>query len=117
MPFQMSWQVENRVVMIDISGILTLDEMAQIDRQMLVMIPEGYKPPLQVHVLVDMRDMTRMPNSIWDINRTLTHFKEPGLGWTVLISTNRLFQAIFKFVCQTGRLRCGIENTLENAMA
>ncbi len=90
MPFESKWYIENRVSLVRDLGEITLDEMHASNQIFLEHIRAG-KPP--VHLLIDTRDVTKMPGSFVPMLKEIEAFRqEPNMGWTIMVTNNSLMR-------------------------
>jgi hypothetical protein len=90
MPFESKWYIESRVSMVRDYGEITLDEMRASNQIFLEHIRTG-KPP--VHLLIDTRDIVKMPNSFVPMLKEIEAFRhEPNMGWTIMVTNNSLMR-------------------------
>jgi hypothetical protein len=116
MPAAVSWYQENLVVLIQVQGELTLEEMAQVDKETVQHIRQGKQTNPLVHLIVDMRAMSTMPINLSQVNRALTHLKEPGLGWSVMIGMSPVMRFVASTVIQMARGRFRIFEKAEDGI-
>lgn len=112
-----TWYQENRVVLVTVQGELTLDDMARVDAEVIECIRQGSAVTPLVHLLVDMRAMNKMPINLAQVQRTLTHLKEPALGWSVMIGMSPVMRFIASTVIQMAGARFRIVPTFEEGVA
>jgi hypothetical protein len=112
-----TWYQENRVVLVHVQGELTLDDMAAIDQKILEFMRAGSQVTPLIHLIVDMRAMTKMPTNLAQVHRTLTHLKEPALGWTVMVGMSPVMRFVASTVAQMAGARFRMFPTAEEAVA
>ena len=100
MPARTTWYQENRVMIVKVEGELTLADMAAADVKIVELVRAGSQFNPLVHLIVDMRDMTKMPVNLAQVHRTLTHLKEPALGWSVMIGMSPVMRFVSSTVIQ-----------------
>jgi hypothetical protein len=90
MPFDSKWYVENRVSLVRDYGEVTLEEMRTSNQIFLAHIRAGTPP---VHLLIDTRAVTKMPNSFVPMLKEIEAFRhEPNMGWTIMVTNNSLMR-------------------------
>lgn len=88
MPYEVSWYVENRVVLNRIWGEYNLDEMRAGNDVILAWMREAAAP---VHLLVDVRELQHFPRNFRPMLQEIERFRtEPKMGWGVMLTTNSL---------------------------
>jgi hypothetical protein len=117
MPAETAWYQENRVIIVRVQGELTLDDMAVVDRNIVNYVRQGAPSSPLVHLIVNMREMTKMPVNLAQVHRTLTHLKEPALGWSVMVGMSPVMRFVASTVIQMAGARFRIVPTLEEGVA
>ncbi len=88
MPFETKWYVPERIVTAYNWGVLTLEEMRATNVELLAMIRTGKAP---VHLLIDTRDVTKMPSSFIPMLKEIEPFRnEANTGWSVMVTNSSL---------------------------
>lgn len=95
MPYQIEWYVPNRVLMIRCWGEYANEDVSVMSQEVL---KHSRTAPQPVHLLVDARELTRLPSSYATLIKELNTFnREPSLGWSVLVTDqglNRLYKLL-----------------------
>ncbi len=114
MAIEIDWYFEGRILQVTTSGVLTSDEMAEADTQ-IVQYLETVTVPL-MHVLIDNHDEIANPGI-----RSYAQLKcarHPKIGWVVSYgSSNKLLLTIGSISAQILRLRYRHVATLDAALA
>jgi len=86
MPFEVKWYVEGRVATVYNWGELTVDEVRATNVQLLALVRSGTPP---VHLVVDTRDVTKLPGSFIPMLREIEVFRhEPGMGLSIMVTNS-----------------------------
>ncbi|MEO8610733.1 MAG: STAS/SEC14 domain-containing protein [Chloroflexota bacterium] len=117
MPAATTWYQENRVVLVHVQGELTLDDMVAVDRKIVELVRAGSQATPLIHLIVDMRAMTKMPINLAQVHRTLTHLKEPALGWSVMVGMSPVMRWVASTVIQMAGARFRMFPTAEEAVS
>jgi hypothetical protein len=117
MPAETTWYQENRVVLVHVQDELTLDDMATLDQQIIEFLRQGSQVTPLIHLIVDMQAMTKMPINLAQVHHTLTHLKEPALGWTVMVGMSPVMRFVASTVAQMAGARFRMFPTPEEAVA
>ncbi len=92
MPHEISWYVENRVICASFSGELADDEFSRVGDTLVEFASTGVRP---VFLLIDVREVTKMPSSITRVANDLSRFRGQTLhDWTIVLSNNSFFNFI-----------------------
>ena len=116
MPATTTWYQENRVVLVHVQGELTLADMAEVDHNIVTFVRAGSKVTPLIHLIVDMREITKMPINLAQVHRTLTHLKEPALGWSVMVGMSPVMRFVASTVIQMAGARFRIFPTAEEGV-
>jgi len=88
MPFETKWYVEGRVATAYNWGELTLEQLRATSAELLTLVRSGTAP---VHLVVDTRDVTKMPSSFLPMLKEIEPFRhEPKTGWSIMLTNNSL---------------------------
>ncbi len=117
MSAETTWYIENRVILMRVQGESTFQDIAQEDAEVVVRIRQGSKVTPLVHLILDMRAMTKIPVNLVEIRRALTHLKEPALGWTVVAGMSPVIRFVAGMVTQMAGVRFRMFPTLEEAVS
>jgi hypothetical protein len=102
MGYKVSWYSESRVAWCQVWGDYTLDELRDSAAAGQVLIQTG--TPL-VHDLIDMRRMTDYPKNIREIIKLTPIFKEPNLGWVVVLTEDKIVGFLSHAVTSISKVR------------
>ena len=116
MPAKTTWYQENRVILITVQGELTLNDMSAVDAKIVEYVRQGSQSAPLVHLIVDMREMSKMPVNLVQVQRTLTHLKEPALGWSTMVGMSPVMRFVASTVIQMAGARFRIYPTFEEAV-
>lgn len=115
MPHKLSWYVENRIIHIYLYGDLADDEFTRVGDAMYDFV-EAAIPPM--FLLVDVREVTKMPTSISRISSDLARFRnDTRHTWTIVLSNSTLFNFIGMVASKVVGVPMRSFNTLEEAHA
>jgi hypothetical protein len=96
MPYEFSWVLPQRVMLVRIYGEVTAKEMEQIDTQTLTAVMEGTPP---VHGIVNTLDVISVPVNLKTMTRTFRGI-HPNAGITIMISQNPLYHFFLNIITQ-----------------
>jgi hypothetical protein len=88
MPYEVSWYVENRVVLNRIWGEYDLEQMRAGNEVILAWMHPAAAP---VHLLVDVREIGHFPRNFRPMLQEIERFRnEANMGWGIMLTTNSL---------------------------
>ena len=82
MQFGLEWHIPGRVLILTVSGDVSLEDLAQFNSAMLSHLDEGTPP---VHLVSIGNNIRRVPTSIMLIKQTVTYLQHPNMGWTIIV--------------------------------
>ena len=91
MPVQVHWLDEPWITAIDLSGIVTTDDMRQVIQACL---PNLKSHPL--YFLIDMTAVTAVENAIFELSSLSQWIYHPNGRWFVYVKPHRLFNSVMK---------------------
>jgi hypothetical protein len=118
MPINHSWFLPERIVLVHMAGIMTLDEIRDAFAESARYVESS--SARKVHLLHDWRDLKRFPRNVMEIRRVLlARIQNPRkIGWVVMFGTmNPLARFLMDMAMQTFRIRFRAFNTPEEALA
>jgi hypothetical protein len=113
MSIQLSWYLENRVMLLVNHDQNTDQDMLAIDQPMINYLNQSNAP--LVHVIMDNIGSTYTPSI--KVLKTLQYPKHPRLGWLILIGLINPFQRFIAAVVTTFfKTRLRMVNTMDEAL-
>lgn len=82
MQFGFEWHIPRRVLILTVSGDVSLEELVQFNAAMLSHLEQGIPP---VHLVSLGDNIRRVPTNILLIKQTLTYLQHPNMGWTIVV--------------------------------
>lgn len=116
MPIEVSWLVPNRVIMARGYGMVTPEENAESDRQVIELLNTGTAP---IHVVMDVQAVEQFPlyqidDEVKNVRRMTDH---PALGWaTICGTTNPMVRFMSSIVARLTGVRFRIFKTLDEGL-
>ncbi len=111
-----SWYVKGRVGLVKASGIISLEDLQGADRKMVEMIRQKSANAALFHFLIDLRAVDKLEVNVAEMSRAFTHMHEPGLGWSLVITNNRLIKFVGSVVSQLAKARFMAFATFDEAL-
>lgn len=108
MPYQVSWLLENRIMLIQHIGLVTTAEMQEVlkesfemrDRANAALGPTG---PL-VHTITDATQLDKYNVSTAESQKMAKALRQQRVGWAIFVSPNR----IISFLAGVGHQMAGV---------
>ena len=117
MPLNISWLHKGRVILAKADQNLEPNDLIIGDKQFIEMIHKKAPDASMVHILVDLRGTVTPALGVQDTTRIFTHLREPDLGWTLLITDNRIVQFETSVATQLAKARFRPFNDFDEAYA
>jgi hypothetical protein len=87
--YQLSWLVENRVLLQVAYGEITIEELNQLAAEINVFLQMGTAP---IHIIVDARHLKMFPQGVLRNYHAYENLNPKQLGWVVQVSDNQVLQ-------------------------
>lgn len=115
MTYKLTWMVDKRIIYFRTSGVVTIDEIKEANRQIMVMIDEGIQ---FVHLLTDSTDVDKIVFSLSDLVSAFRGILYvPNLGWSIYVSPKALERFFANVTTQLSQSRHREFGTLDQAIA
>lgn len=82
MEYTVQWHIPKRVILIRVSGDVSIEELARFNDDIVKHLNEGTAP---VHLLSIGENIRRVPTNLMKIKQTTTYLQHPNMGWTVIV--------------------------------
>lgn len=82
MEYSLQWQIPKCVLLLYVSGDISIEELADFNRDMNRYLDEGAEC---VHVVSVGNNIRRVPTNLLRIKQTMTYLQNPHMGWTILV--------------------------------
>jgi hypothetical protein len=120
MPYKVSWLVPGIVIHDRIWGELDAATVQKTSQIIADMLNENSSDPNLVHLLVDIRDATKLPRLMTEaskLSEDMPHVKHPRLGWSILVSNNIVARFLGSLSNHLSKTRFTAVSTPEEAVA
>lgn len=97
MPFEISWQHENRVILGRYYGVMSLDDLVNWDTSVAQYLNTGTPP---IHLILDVSEVTKFPTNVLQLRNHLNNLSHPSKGWTLLVGSSSLINSLTTIVTQ-----------------
>lgn len=94
MPYEITWLVENRVLLTRPVGDISIEELEDAVVRMQTMMNAGEEP---IHTLSDNRQVGTFPTSLSTLKKFMTRHPK-ATGWSVLIQDNSAARFVSEMV-------------------
>ncbi len=82
MDYTLQWNVPRRVLVLHVSGDVTIEELARFNQDMNHYLDEGIEC---VHLVSIGDNIRRVPTNLMQIKENLTYLQHPKMGWTIIV--------------------------------
>jgi hypothetical protein len=114
MAVEISWHIEKRMILVDVDGNLSIEELEQMSKDIETLLDEGEAP---VHIIFDLSHASPRPVKASEISKASQFLKHPKLGLHSMISSNRLINFLGIVVHNMmGSSQAYVTNKLEDAV-
>jgi hypothetical protein len=113
MGYQVQWYLEQRVVLVTLSGHLSMDEILQMHATTGHMVETGSAP---VHILVDVTTLQSHPTNIREIAQASGYLSHANMGWAILINPSRITQFVVTLVGGVTKVKNKSVHSIEEAL-
>jgi hypothetical protein len=115
MSVSVTWKIERRLIYVDFSGSVTIEEIEKASHTVVQYIRSGQAP---VHVVADMTGVDHYPREFGRLAGAIPHLAETNLGKTILIGTNSgLIQMMVSVIRHAVQIDLRMFNSLEKTLA
>jgi hypothetical protein len=103
MSYEVKWRTEDSIILVRLWGDLSIDEFPEFDRLILQHIDQSQRS--LVHVWVNLKEVTKFPANVRQVHKALTHLNHERVGWSVIITDNRLIKFVGHMITQLTKNR------------
>lgn len=115
MSYKVSWLVEDRVILVENAGVITLEDLQAIDAQVRIFANAGQAP---IHILSDIRYLDKVPFNFSAMRQNMEAASDPKVGWIVEInSRNPIIRRVTALLARIMRVRLVQLATIDEAIA
>jgi hypothetical protein len=115
MSYTISWFIEKRVMLIELSGRVELEEFERLHNEAFAYVAES---PYRVHAIADLSRFEGMPTNFKMLTSATNKEKTANQGMTVLVMPKlaRIIRFVGSLVMQTLHLEYRICETIDDAV-
>lgn len=107
------WQIENRVMLVQIEGELTTETVAGINIDLKPMLEIGIAP---VHYISDVTNTENININAFKIPSALEFLKHPNMGWSVMVGGSQVLNVIANIVGNITGAKFKTAESIEEAL-
>lgn len=111
MSYRISWHTENQIMLVELSGVVTEDELTAITHESFELLKQTDN---RVHAIVDQSAVTAMPKSLKALSNSMPRNRRANQGLTVLLVPD--MNRFGKFIASTLMQLIGLEYRIVNSM-
>jgi hypothetical protein len=82
MEYKLDWYLPKRVLMLTISGDVSLKDLELFNGSVMNYLEEGIAP---VHLVSIGHNIRRVPTNLIQIKQVVTYIQDPKIGWTIIV--------------------------------
>jgi hypothetical protein len=114
MPTVIEWYVPQRIIYVQISRTLSLEQLKGINTDVISMLDSGTAP---VHVFADTRYLESVHRGLRSTTRSVTALRHPKHGWTVYFGKPAPFiRFMINAVSRIMQAKFSIQSTPQDAL-
>lgn len=116
MPYTISWHTDNRIMLVQLLGDVTEDELTSITNESFEMVQQS---DVRVHAIVDQSAIESIPKSLKAMSSSMPRNRSDNQGVTVLVipDMNRIGRFFGSMVLQLVGLEYRIVDSMNEAEA
>jgi hypothetical protein len=114
MSYELTWYREKRILLGTFNGIISPNDLIEVNDAAAAMIREGTPP---VHDIINALALDKVPFDLKMLNRSMQWFKEPNLGWVIVIAKNPMFGFFGSILSQAAGKNVQVVSTWDEALA
>lgn len=98
MPYTIEWHTPAVVIALKLDGAIELDEIKTANAEIIQMLDSVDRSI--THLIADFSTATLFQTTVTDLHDTLTYLQHANIGWTALITDDRLMKFMTSIVSQ-----------------
>lgn len=113
MGYKLTWQVDGRIALIDVSDELSNEAMSQMNSDIVEALNGGIKP---VHLIFRTNDLKKFPTHLSEVRKAQDYMHHENVGWIILVGAGALLNFVASTVVSLSRMNMKTVATLDEAM-
>ncbi len=114
MPHHIEWQTPQKVILVQLSGQVTLESSAAFDADLKPYLDEGTAP---THVIIDFSAAEMTALNPQKVKEGQTFMQHPNLGWGIIVGANALIRFMTSILFQMVQTKARLFDTREEGIA
>lgn len=115
MPYSLDWFRQDRVLELQLTGSMNLEEAKQINTALIAYLD---KAETTLHMIADATTLESFPKNILQIKNTQAYLQHPKLGWILFVSKpNPLIRFFATTIAQVIATRLRMVATIDECAA
>ena len=82
MDYVLEWHIPKRVLLVKLSGDVSLEDLEQFNGDMIRFIEQGIAP---VHLVSLADNIRHVPTNLMRIKQIVTYLQHPNMGWMIIV--------------------------------
>jgi hypothetical protein len=82
MDYRFEWHIPKRVLILTVSGDVTMQELERFNCSVIEYLEQGTSP---VHLVSIGENIRQVPTNLMLIKETVTYLQHPNMGWTIIV--------------------------------
>ncbi|GAB4335079.1 MAG: hypothetical protein Kow00117_18340 [Phototrophicales bacterium] len=117
MAFKVEWVISGRILLVDLSDNITIEEFERAVYQAMFEVDRAGEPPF-VHVIFQSLYGRISPTNLQQMKRiTESYFRNPRLGYTIVISTDEVYRFLSGLTAQIYHSRWRAFDSVQEGIA
>jgi hypothetical protein len=115
MEYRLEWNVPSRVLVLHVSGDISIEELGKFNEDMNHYLDAGTDC---VHLVSIGNNIRRVPTNLMEIKQNLTYLQHPKMGWTIIVQEkpNHLTGFIVSVAAQATGMKMRQFKNLEDSL-
>ncbi len=115
MEYKLEWKIAKRILMAEVSGDVTLEDLRNFNTDVVRHIEIGVRP---VHLISYGENIRHIPTNLMQIRSIISYIHHPDLGWTIVVKpkTNRLTEFMLSVTAQATGMQLQQVKNLEHGI-
>jgi len=82
MVYSIDWYQEGKVILANVQGSVTLDDLGSLQEQVFAYLDNGTAP---IHLIVDTTNLGQMPLKLNELRNVTRYMADDRFGWQVIV--------------------------------
>ena len=114
MSHTVEWLLSERVILVNLEGDLTIDDLEDFSNDIVSLLEEGQSP---VHIMISDANVGKIPVQLNQVQKKLGFIRHPALGWLVAVGeVNPLINYIVPTIMKIAGVSYARRHSQEDAL-